>query len=704
MREVCVRAFAFRYTNNKSVKRRLPVLSLPVVVALAISCFAMPLWAQKACSAVAPGTLCLDQPQSGDTKISGQAARGTVDIKVNDAVYRNVRVRKHKFSVPVPALGADLQVMATESGTGFAGPGLTVWGHGLCEANSTTVCLESPVVGKNEVTGKGGETVTPTDKDAGKPYTFVLNKDTVEPQRITVLISIKAGSTFTIPVRTLTDYDVVELDDPTVTNPVAGPLRAQKSKAPPACSEKSAALPCLNPVKTTDKSVTGFAVKGSTIDIKLDSTDKGSPPVDKTTGKFTMDLSSLSKGQTITATQISPLPKPEVHPATTTVTQAPPPASTAALYTLGLVGVNVAGASNSGVTQQYFVSFDTRLALPFLGRGVCASPDEDYVMDYKCWVWFSPRIASAPTTSDSTLQSFSSPSSLSSGVSGQTLGQIAQTFEFQSGLEYALFHGPRVPTSNTVAFRGAISLILGGGIVTPINSTSSASIFTLNNNLGNQFTENSVLTNNSSQSFANTYPALAAALCSHFGYTSTPACTPSAVAYGNVAFVLPNRSRFFRDYFAGIRLRTYFFSGDCSHKDIIAAGDDSTTSCQVANIHPGTFDIRFGQDETVTAGVRRGVVMTVAASYPLPGTAGTIRIFGSTYTRLHHNENFPAMALVAASSTVPITDPSVVIQPINPSDHDYYRLGIGADLIPIITKWMNSKNTSSSSNTSPTSQ
>jgi hypothetical protein len=608
-------------------------------------------------------------------------------------------VVNHKFKVPVEKLGADLEVLATQSGKPFPVSGLIVLGKGLCESNSNTVCIEKPVIGKSSITVRNGT----GDALPKGQYTLLLNKGTSRPDNIEVQY-ISAHTNADVPVRALTTYDSVELDYNGVPANVIGPLMARSPDPPPPCSEKSATLPCLKAVKTTDKSMTGFAVPKSTVDIKIGDTDKGNPPVDGT-GKFNVDLPSLAKGQKITVTQTNPPPEKGAEPKSdsVTVTDAPASDSTIALYTLGLAGLNVAGTSNSGPTQQYFVSFDTRLPLPFLGRSACASPDEDYVMDYKCWLWINPRIASAPAPASTTLKSFSSVGALTSGIGGETLGQIAQTLEFHSGMEYSLFHGPHVPTSSTSAFRGVFSLILGGGIVTPINSTSDASIFVLNANLGNQFTENSLLANNSPQSFANTYPALAAALCSHFGYTSTPACTPSAVTYGNVAFVLPNRSRFYRDYFAGIRLRTYFFSGDCSKKNS-AVTDGTPSSCKVANIHPGSFDIRFGQDETVTGGYFRGITMTSTASYPLPGTSGAVRIFGSTYLSLNRNKNTQPLALVASSSTIPITDPSVVIQPITASNQDYYRIGLAADLIPIIAKWVNPKSNSGGSDTSTPSQ
>jgi hypothetical protein len=224
-----------------------------------------------------------------------------------------------------------------------------------------------------------------------------------------------------------------------------------------------------------------------------------------------------------------------------------------------------------------------------------------------------------------------------------------------------------------------VPFVASGGTSTPFNNTTSASEYTLNNNLGAQF--------NNNPSLVKTYPILAQALCSVYGYNPTPACTPSPVTYKYVAFVLPNRSRFYSNYSAGFRLSTYFFTGPCAGKP---------TQCKIDNTYPGTFDIRFGQDETVTAGILRGVVMTLNGSYPIPGTSGALRIFGSSFDRLHSNENTTALALLPTAPAVAITDPSVVVQPINASDQDYYRLGIGVDLIPLISKWVSSSKANSS--------
>lgn len=619
-------------------------------------------------------------------------------------IYSDVKVTNHRFSVATPALAANATIYLIYNKT--IATTVIVLGKGICKDKSDQICLEVPLVGQASVIVKkaGGA--------EAKQWTVVVNPKTASYQ--VPVPEILASGSVEVPIPKLSESDEVQIVDKD-GNVKAGPLVARGAKPATKCTAKSN-LPCLNPVKATDKNISGFAAKGSTVEIEVNSVKKGQVAVESADQSFTFELSSLAAGQKVTVAQISPAPAAGAKPQTVTVTAAPTPQNNVSLYTLGLVGVNMTGSTATSPAAQYFVSFDTRLALPFLGNRVCSSDAENQPLDRKCWVWMNPRIASAPAPSSAALTSFSSPASLATGAGGQTLAQITQTFEFQAGLEYSLFSGPRISTGST-AFKGNLSAIVGGGIVTPFNSVSNASEFALNTNLGAQFMNNSV--------FAQTYPILAQALCgTTYGYQPTAGCTPLSTTFKNVAFVLPNRSRFFVDYFVGLRLRTFFFSGNCKDSDgnqddssqpassqpsDNQSGDDqsatqSTSSCKLANTYPGTFDIRFGQDDTVTAGALQHFVMTIAGSYPLPGTAGAVRLFGSTYIGLRHNRNTPALALLATSPAVPVTDPSVVIQPILPSDHDYFRIGLGVDLVPIITKWAAAKSTSStgSTNTSTT--
>jgi hypothetical protein len=85
--------------------------------------------------------------------------------------------------------------------------------------------------------------------------------------------------------------------------------------------------------------------------------------------------------------------------------------------------------------------------------------------------------------------------------------------------------------------------------------------------------------------------------------------------------------------------------------------------------------------------------VTITGSYPLPipGSSGSIRIFGSAYLRTASNRNTQALALVPAASFTSIDNPTVVIQSIQPIDTDYYRLGFGVDLVALLSKLGGSK-------------
>ena len=341
------------------------------------------------------------------------------------------------------------------------------------------------------------------------------------------------------------------------------------------------------------------------------------------------------------------------------------PSATSTLYTLGIAGLDATGTSSSGPSQQYFASFALLTPLPFWGNN-----NQNPLQD-RFWAWFDPRVASVPSANSAQLSSLSSSSSLTTGLGTQKITDITQSFEFQGGLELY----PIVPDKGAQwgSAKTTFSFMVGFGVETPFNSAATPTEFGLNANLAQQFQQNSKL--------AAMYPNLAAALACFTA--KPPTCSSSSPpSQTTVAFVFPNRSRFYRDFFGGMRLRTFYFAGD-------------NAACKkVCDIYPGTFDIRFGEDETVTSGRLAKIVMTLAGNYPVPGTQGVLRIFGETHLRLRANNDTPALAATPSTTFIPISDPSVVVQSIQPADTDYYRLGLGIDIIPLISKWLNSsKNT-----------
>lgn len=383
---------------------------------------------------------------------------------------------------------------------------------------------------------------------------------------------------------------------------------------------------------------------------------------------------------------------------------------TTGLYTLGIGGVDITSTTVSGPQQQFFAGFS--LTAPISLPGTSCNRKVDPLED-RCWVWFDPRIASMPTPkSITTLSSLTTSGAALPALGNVTLGDITQTLEFRGGLEFPIIT-PRngVTFGNNPKARLSLSLVAGFGAVTPFNSETGAQELDLASSTAScSSTANSGLTCGNvtnawnqlknSTSLQGQYPNLYQTLKNDCAASSASASLTNC-PHLHVAFVLPNRSRFYRSYFGGFRLRTFFFKDrDSSHRCTVPmptldnnTPEDKDTkrfeekkrteedekNCVPEDIFPGTFDVTLGRDETVTGGRFKGIVMTLGANYPFPGLPW-LRIFGDAHLRLAQNESFQPIALPATQSPVALTDPSVIVQNVQPKDEDYFRIGFGVDL------------------------
>jgi len=244
------------------------------------------------------------------------------------------------------------------------------------------------------------------------------------------------------------------------------------------------------------------------------------------------------------------------NPAAKATATVPGACETSSLFTLGLAGINATGSSSSGPSQQYFLEYN--LLSPVPGHKICPFPSKpSRTLEQKCWVWLNPRIASVPSQNSATISSLTSTSALTSGIGSQSLSQITQSFEFQTGFEYYLlkpWNGRQFGWKQSWS-RTSASVIVGGGSVTPFSGATGAAEFGLNPNLAQQFLTSPTLTTE--------YPQLASALlCAYPASGTAPSNCPKTTPT-TVAFLFPNRSRFYRDFFGGFRLRTFYFKGDC---------------------------------------------------------------------------------------------------------------------------------------------
>lgn len=150
-----------------------------------------------------------------------------------------------------------------------------------------------------------------------------------------------------------------------------------------------------------------------------------------------------------------------------------------------------------------------------------------------------------------------------------------------------------------------------------------------------------------------------------------------------VAFVEPDRKRFYQSWEVGVRLKSHHFAADRSG---LADGDTRLN-------FPGVIDITVGQNSAITGGIRRGLAATVEAFYPLPtdDLSNAIYFFGSAHlqsvTALDHLVEQAPIILKGAAATVAIPSPEVWIQTLTPDDRtrDDWRFGVGIDLVRLIT-------------------
>jgi hypothetical protein len=136
--------------------------------------------------------------------------------------------------------------------------------------------------------------------------------------------------------------------------------------------------------------------------------------------------------------------------------------------------------------------------------------------------------------------------------------------------------------------------------------------------------------------------------------------------------VAPDRDRFFRQYFVGLRLTTQYADPD---------GNALTAS-------PAMVSVSLGQNELVTGGYFWGTVARIEAFYPVPihgdraSPLSSIYLFGSAFMKLSRANRTDPFLLNPAVN-VQGSDPNVVLV-TSPSNRDLYKIGVGVDLIKLL--------------------
>jgi hypothetical protein len=287
-------------------------------------------------------------------------------------------------------------------------------------------------------------------------------------------------------------------------------------------------------------------------------------------------------------------------------------------------GLEQSAASSSDSRLSYLLDFYVSRALG----------DQRDATNANWLLWGNIRLASAPLQPGSSVGALLG--SVVSGVAGLSANDLVQSGEFQTGVEWR----PKLFIWNNASLnrRQTAGLVLGVGGTGPFSPRQSVSLFSVGAQTAELF-----------QTYGTTLAAQ--------GFT--PANPPQYLA-----LTAPDRGRFYRQWLAGFRVSTF---------DLKNAGNP-----------PATYTASIGQDEVVTGGALRSVVVRFDVFYPLPvnlGGLNLIYLFGSATLRASSAmaATTPMLLDPAPAGVTPST-PGTAIVAIT-GNRDYYRVGVGIDLL-----------------------
>lgn len=331
---------------------------------------------------------------------------------------------------------------------------------------------------------------------------------------------------------------------------------------------------------------------------------------------------------------------------------------------LNAVGVDVEGASSTS-PQAVFLG-NTSLDIPVLHT---SNPSINPMKDLdNAWLFLSGslRIAGMAQPGALSASAFTSPGYYSSAVNA-TPDKIVQSWEGAAAISFVVakthlgigtFDGGTAPSGYPRSTLVTTSILFTGGFDSPLSASQAAPPVYY-------------ATNQIQQAYPNTIQGPWGSTCP-VKSGSNPMCY--------VAFVPADRTRFYRYYGAGIRLRIY--------------GEDFTHN---RLRYPGIVDFTVGQNEYVTGGGLNGVVgqLTGVMPIPIPKVDG-IYAFGSISSAFNQPVGGgPQLLLSPVPSTANVNylSSSVYDVSVPQPNRDRYRLGFGVDLLQLL---LSSKDSSSS--------
>jgi hypothetical protein len=315
----------------------------------------------------------------------------------------------------------------------------------------------------------------------------------------------------------------------------------------------------------------------------------------------------------------------------------------ASLLLRTVAGYQQSGAAASEIEQNYFFDFFIRKSFPARQK---IDPD----FGERTQIWSAIRVASVPQPGNVTIKNLAK--NFSANVGNLNVNEAARVFDYLGGIEVRLpgfTNSALLPSfSRDTKQKFSLSFIASFGFVTPPNLAQAAKVYSLDG----------------ADAFKNKFP-------------------PGTFdGKENVAFVEEDRDRFFRQYYVGLRMQTFFYN---RHNIPLQR-------------FPAQFDIQYGQNEYVTGGRPYGGVLRLDGYFPLPyEKAKFISLFGTALLRPARirTDNDPLTLKpiftgdnTGVFDTSKIFDPKTTVLGVQHFNRDYYKVGIGVDFISLIQSLM----------------
>jgi hypothetical protein len=296
-----------------------------------------------------------------------------------------------------------------------------------------------------------------------------------------------------------------------------------------------------------------------------------------------------------------------------------------------LIGVDVAGASSTDPTAN------------LLAAGSINTPIGVSGIFSRAWLWGDARITSVAQAS-----SLSSASSVSSYVSPalSNPSQMVQAAEVQGGLAF----DPGRPLGLGTGAPWKIQGLISGGFLTPLSPSQEQPAY--------------YVATNQVQNYYSSYASQFASACKNSSGT---------VQTCYVAFVPADQSSFFHFYQAGLRYEKWWTSQT-----------PATTF-----LFPAIVDLEMGQNDYVTGGGLKGVILHLAGTTTIP-TYPYVYLGGGFDLRVIDTPKTGSPLLLippASGTTLTLTTSSVVPIAIPQPNRDRYEMYIGLDLTKVVSLW-----------------